>query len=155
MPLRATTGAFILNSGLNKLGADQETAAGLHEFATTAYPTFEKVQPATFARLLGAGEVALGTALLVPMVPSTVAGAGLTAFGVGTLGLYTRVPGLRHEGSIRPTDQGIAVAKDVWLVGAGATLTLQGVFGAARKAGKRARKKVGAAAESAHDALPF
>lgn len=155
VPLRAATGAFILNSGLSKLQADEETAVGLHGFASTAYPTFEQVEPKTFTKLLGAGEIVLGAALLTPTVPSTVAGLGLTGFGAGLLGIYTRVPGLRKEGSIRPTEQGLPIAKDAWLVGAGATLTLQGIFSSARKAGKRAKKRVSAATESAHDALSF
>ncbi|QYJ05093.1 DoxX family membrane protein [Nocardioides panacisoli] len=155
VPLRVATGAFILNSGLTKLKADDEAAEGLHGFAATAYPTVETVPPKTFARLLGAGEIALGGALLAPMVPSVVAGAGLTGFGIGLMGLYARTPGLRQEGSIRPTEQGVPIAKDAWLVGAGATMTLQGIFGSARKAGKKAKKKVSSATESAHDALPF
>lgn len=38
-------------------------------------------------RLLSACEIALGSALLVPIVPAAVAGAGLTAFSGGLLGL--------------------------------------------------------------------
>ena len=51
-----------------------------------------------------------------------VAGAGLTAFSAGLLGLYARTPGMRQEGSIRPTEQGTAVAEDVWMLGIGAAL---------------------------------
>ena len=35
---RICAGAFILNSGLGKRGADEETAAGLHGFASGTYP---------------------------------------------------------------------------------------------------------------------
>ena len=66
IPLRAATGAFILNSGLEKLGADEETAKGLHGMASTAYPAFAKYNPKDFTQALGAGEVALGAALLTP-----------------------------------------------------------------------------------------
>ncbi len=38
LPQRAATGAFILNSGIGKLRADEETAAQLHGFAAGAYP---------------------------------------------------------------------------------------------------------------------
>ncbi|UAL29723.1 DoxX family membrane protein [Nocardioides rotundus] len=155
LPLRATTGAFILNSGLSKLQADEETAQGLHGFATTAYPMFKDLKPQTFTQLLGAGEVALGAALLAPMVPSTVAGLGLLGFGSGLIGLYLRVPGMHEEGSLRPTQQGTPIAKDSWLVGAGATLALQGFTSGVRKAGKRAKKRVSSAAETSRDALPF
>lgn len=154
-PLRLATGAFILNSGLTKLGADAETAQQLHGFASTAYPQFQKVEPGQFTKALAIGEIALGGALLTPKVPSALAGAALAGFGVGLAGLYARVPGLRQPGSIRPTQDGVPIAKDLWLVGAGATLSLQGFFNGARRAGKKAKRRVGDAAETAHDALPF
>jgi len=154
-PLRVATGAFIVNSGLTKLSADAETAKGLHGFASTAYPQFSQMDPAQFTKMLGGGELLLGAALLTPKVPSAVAGVALAGFGVGLLGLYARVPGMRREGSIRPTEQGVPIAKDAWLFGTGATLALQGFFNGARRAGRKAAKKVGNAAETAHDALPF
>jgi hypothetical protein len=33
---------------------------------------------------------------------------------------------MRQEGSIRPSQEGIGLAKDVWLLGAGMTLVLDG-----------------------------
>ncbi len=92
--------------------------------AKTAYPFLETQDARTFTRNLGRAEVAIGTALLVPFVPSLVAGAALTAFSAGLTGLYLRLPGMRQEGGIRPTQEGIALAKDTWLVGAGASLVL-------------------------------
>ena len=38
LPQRVATGAFILNSGIGKLRADEEAAAQLHGFAAGAYP---------------------------------------------------------------------------------------------------------------------
>jgi hypothetical protein len=35
--------AFILNSGIGKLSADQETAAGVHGFVVGAYPILSKL----------------------------------------------------------------------------------------------------------------
>ncbi|WP_235734956.1 hypothetical protein [Nocardioides alcanivorans] len=147
-PLRATTGAFILNSGLTKLSADQETAQQLHGFAATAYPAFGALEPATFTKALAIGEIALGTALLTPKVPSAIAGTALAGFGLGLMGLYARVPGLRQPGSIKPTQDGTAIAKDVWLVGAGATLGLQGFFNGAKRAGRKAAGKVSDAVDN-------
>jgi len=121
-PLRAVTGAFILNSGLTKLKGGQEAAEGVHGFATSAYPQFKRLRPEQFQKLLGAGEVALGAALLTPMVPAALAGAGLTAFSAGLLGLYLKTPGMRHEGSLKPTEDGIALAKDSWLFAIGLSL---------------------------------
>ncbi|WP_431783343.1 hypothetical protein [Streptomyces chumphonensis] len=116
---RLATGAFILNSGLGKRRMDPESAAGLHGMATHAYPFLDKLPPTTFARLLSAGETALGAALLLPVVPTALAGAALTAFSAGLVGLYLRTPGMREEGSLRPTQEGTALAKDVWLLGVG------------------------------------
>ena len=45
IPVRLATGAYILNSGLSKRDADEETAKGLHGFATTAYPEFQDTPP--------------------------------------------------------------------------------------------------------------
>jgi hypothetical protein len=38
--------------------------------------------------------------------------------------LYLRTPGLRKPGSLRPTQDGTAIAKDVWLLGAGLGLVI-------------------------------
>ncbi|NKZ01921.1 hypothetical protein [Nocardiopsis alborubida] len=129
LPLRVITGAFVLNSGLEKRGADEETAQGLHGMAAGTYPFLKEVDPTTFARLLSAGEIALGAALLIPVVPSRVAGAGLTAFAAGLLGLYLRTPGMRRPQSLRPTEQGLPLSKDAWLLGAGLSLLLGGDTG--------------------------
>ncbi len=138
IPLRLTTGAFILNSGISKLGADEETAEGIHGMASTAYPMVKGMKPKDFTELLAYGEIALGAALLVPKIPSGVAGTALAGFGAGLLGLYWQVPGMRQENSIRPTPAGLAIAKDSWLVGVGITLTMQSALGAAKSAAKSA-----------------
>ena len=124
LPPRMAAGAFILNSGVGKLSADDETAAQLHGFASGAYPFLAKLKPRDFVRLLAGAEIVLGSALLVPIVPSAVAGAGLTAFSGGLLGLYARTPGMRKEGSPFPTQQGIALAKDSWMMGIGLGLVI-------------------------------
>jgi hypothetical protein len=61
------------------------------------------------------------------VVPAALAGAGLLAFSAGLVGLYLRTPGMREAGSLRPTQQGIALAKDVWLTGIGASLLTDGL----------------------------
>ena len=127
LPPRIAAGAFILNSGVGKWSADEETAAQLHGFAVGTYPFLAKLKPKDFIRLLAASEIALGAALLVPVVPAAVAGAGLTAFSGGLLGLYARTPGMRKDGSPFPTQQGIAIAKDVWMLGIGLGLVIDGL----------------------------
>jgi hypothetical protein len=124
VPLRLGAGLFILDSGLGKLTKDATTATQTHGFAVSAYPPLRNLDPQVFVRVLAAGELALGTALLVPAVPAVVAGLGLTAFSAGLLGLYLRVPGLRREGSLRPTEQGVGIAKDVWLLAIGAAFVV-------------------------------
>jgi hypothetical protein len=124
LPPRIATGAFLHNSGIGKLSADEETAAKLHGFATGTYPFLKNMRPKDFARLLAYGEIALGAALLIPAVPSSVAGAGLAAFSGGLLGLYANTPGMRQPGTPLPTEQGVAMAKDVWLAGIGLGLII-------------------------------
>jgi hypothetical protein len=153
---RISAGAFILNSGLGKRDADEATAAGLHGFASGTYPFLKNVDPKTFAKALSYGEIAVGTALLTPFVPTAVAGAVLTAFSGGLLGLYLNTPGMRKPGSLAPTQEGLTVAKDVWLLGIGVGLLTRGTIDREprrmRKAAKtlaRANKKVARAADRA------
>jgi hypothetical protein len=73
LPGRVTAGAFILNAGLGKWSASEEAAARLHGMAVGTYPFLARLKPKDFARLLSIGEITLGTALLLPVVP-----AGLT-----------------------------------------------------------------------------
>jgi hypothetical protein len=124
LPLRITTGAFILNSGLSKRKLDPQSAKGLHAMAVGAIPPLAKLEPEQFGKLLANGEIALGAALLLPFVPPALAGIGLTAFGAGLLQLYLKTPGMREPGSLQPTQQGTGIAKDVWLVGVGLALVL-------------------------------
>jgi hypothetical protein len=124
LPPRIAAGAFILNSGVGKWSADEETAAQLHGFASGAYPFLAKLKPKDFVRLLSATEITLGAALLVPVIPSALVGAGLAAFSGGLLGLYARTPGMRKDGTPFPTQQGIALAKDSWMLGIGLGLVI-------------------------------
>jgi uncharacterized membrane protein YphA (DoxX/SURF4 family) len=122
LPARIATGIFIANSGYSKLGADEETANRLHSTAATAYPFFNSVPPKLFTKALAITELSLGAGLTIPLVPTTIAAGGLAVFSGGLLGLYAKVPGMRRPGSLRPTHQGTAIAKDVWLLGIALTL---------------------------------
>ena len=138
IPVRLATGAYILKSGLAKRDAAEETAKRLHGFATTAYPELQDTPPDKFVNMLSTGEIAVGTLLLVPIVPTVVAGAALTTFA-GMLGrLYLNTPGMREEGGIRPTEQGTPLAKDVWMLGIGTALMLDGLGDRRRK--RKAKK---------------
>lgn len=131
-------GAFILSSGLGKLQADEESAGTIHEMAKSAYPVLEQVPPDGFAKGLGMAECAVGGALLLPLVGDGLAGLSLTAFAGGLLGLYVKTPGLRREGGVRPTQQGTAFAKDIWLLGIG--LSLMGHSVGARRQSRKMEK---------------
>lgn len=123
LPVRVAAGAFILNSGLTKLQADKESHKTLHGFASGVYPFLENAPPEQFGKALGMAEVALGGALLMPIVVGDgLAGLALSSFAGGLLGLYLKTPGMRQEGGVRPSQEGTALAKDVWLAGIGLTL---------------------------------
>lgn len=124
LPLRATSGVFLLDSGLGKLVPSPEKAEYLQSFAAQTFPFAGKMEPRRFAQFLGTGELVIAASLLLPFVPARAAGIGLSAFAVGLLGLYLRTPGMRKEHSLRPTEQGLSLAKDVWLLGIGAALVV-------------------------------
>ncbi|WP_121436156.1 hypothetical protein [Actinomadura pelletieri] len=139
MPARLIVGAFVLNSGLSKLKGGDEQAEQTHGMAKTAYPFLASQDPREFTRRLGTAEVTLGATLLLPLVPSLVAGAALTAFAGGLAGLYLRLPGMREPGGVRPTAQGVPLAKDSWLLGIGSTLVLEELSRA--RADRRPRRR--------------
>jgi hypothetical protein len=119
VPGRFVTGAFILHAGIDKWSGPPEVAAGVHGMAAGAYPFLSSIPPGKFLKLLAAGEIATGSALLAPFVPNRVAGAALTAFSASLLAMYWRTPGMRKPGSVWPTQQGTAASKDVWMLGIG------------------------------------
>jgi len=122
-PLRAVTGAFILNTGLSKLKGDADTAGAIHGMAVGAYPVFSKVAPTVFLKVLAISEVTVGSLLLLPIVPAGLAGIALTAFAGSLLGMYARTPAL-HDSNMRPTQAGTPIAKDIWMAGIGVGLIL-------------------------------
>ncbi|GAA3689486.1 hypothetical protein GCM10023081_28670 [Arthrobacter ginkgonis] len=148
IPLRLSAGAFILNSGLSKRKLDREGAAGLQSMASSVFPALGRMEPEKFGKLLSYGETALGASLLLPILPSRLAGLGLVAFSGSLLAMYRKTPGMTLEGSIRPTPEGIGLAKDVWLLGMGLALLLD------RKIPKAATAALAAAAAPVAAAAP-
>ncbi|MDA8298081.1 MAG: hypothetical protein M0004_16165 [Actinomycetota bacterium] len=126
LPGRLATGVYILHAGFEKWNAPHERAEGVHAMAAGAYPPLSAVPPARFLKLLAGAEIATGAALVMPLVDSRLAGLALTAFSAGLLGLYWRSPGMRRAGSIWPTPAGMAVSKDVWMLGIGLGLLAEG-----------------------------
>lgn len=124
IPLRLTTGAYILNSGLGKRHLDEESAAGLQQMAAHAFPQVMDLQPARFGKLLCAAEIAVGATLLAPFIPSRLAGLVLGAFSGGLVTMYLKTPGMTVPHSILPSPEGGPLAKDFWMAGIAASLLL-------------------------------
>jgi len=122
VPARLATGAYILHAGLEKWKGTPERAKGVHGMASGAYPPLGRIPPETFLKLLAAAEIGTGAALLLPVVPNKLAGAALTAFSGGLLGLYLRTEALHKPGSVWPTQAGVGVSKDVCMLGIGLSL---------------------------------
>ncbi|MGD7705569.1 hypothetical protein [Microlunatus sp. Y2014] len=127
LPVRIVTGAFLLNSGLSKRNLTEEAAEGLQGMAAMAVPFVSDLDAKTFGKLLSAAEIGLGVTLLVPFIPSWLAGAALTGFSGSLLRMYLKAPGMTEPDGIRPTADGVALAKDVWMVGIGTTLVIDDV----------------------------
>ncbi|MEY2446362.1 MAG: hypothetical protein QOE00_2942, partial [Ilumatobacteraceae bacterium] len=100
IPTRLVTGAFILHSGWDKWHGDEQTAQAVHGMAAGAYPVVKDIAPPRFLRMLSIGEMGVGALLLAPLVPTFIAGAALTGFSAGLLGLYAKIPGMHKPGSV-------------------------------------------------------
>src|SRR5947199_9250479 len=94
IPVRVTTGCYILNSGLSNRGLEGQPADGMLVMAACAIPVVKNIPPDRFAQLLSSGEIALGGALLAPFVSSRIAGAALAGFSAGLIQLYLKTPGM-------------------------------------------------------------
>ena len=127
LPTRLATGAFIAHSGIEKFSGGPEQAAGVHGMAAGAFPFLNGIEANRFLRMLSIGEMATGALLLAPVAPPLVAGAALTGFSGGLVAMYLRTPGLHKPGSVWPTQQGTAVSKDVWMLGIGIGLMIDGL----------------------------
>src|SRR5262249_14461824 len=126
IPGRIVTGGYILHSGLEKLQGDEERAKAIHGMAANAFPLLKDIPPTQFLRMLAVGEIAIGGDLLVPVGPSALAGAPLTGFSGALVAMYARIPAMRQPGSIWPSRAGMALSKDIWMVGIGLGLMLSG-----------------------------
>jgi uncharacterized membrane protein YphA (DoxX/SURF4 family) len=132
LPPRIATGAYIAHTGWEKWHGDDDRAAGVHAMAAQAFPVLNRMKSTTFLRLLAASELALGAALLAPFVPEVAAGALLTGFSGALVTMYLRTDALHRPGSVWPTPQGVGVSKDVWMLGIGLGLVVDGLAGERR-----------------------
>jgi hypothetical protein len=147
-PLRIATGAFILNAGVGKFSGDDDTAKALHGMASGAYPVLGKIPPKPFLKGVAVAETALGGALLLPIVPAGLAGLALSGFSGAMLGMWWRTPGMHEEHSPRPTQRGTAIAKDVWMLGAGSALLVDAALSESPVTNEQSRADTKAAIKS-------
>ena len=154
VPLRVTTGAFLLDEGLGTRTLVRERTDGVQPMAEGVAAQVPQVQPAAVSKALTAGEVALGAVMLAPFVSPVVAGVALTAFSGALLRTWWMTPGTHEPGSIKPTRDGAAVAKDLWLMGAGLALVADGLTDGARRTARSTRKAARKKAKAVREALP-
>ncbi len=129
LPTRVAVGAWILHSGIEKWRGDEASAKMHHAMTARAFPFVRRIRPRRLLRMLAAGEIVVGTVLLAPFVSPGRAGAALTVFSSGLLTLYFRTPELHKPGSVWPTYEGIAVSKDIWMLGVGLSLLAETLHG--------------------------
>jgi hypothetical protein len=124
IPLRLSTGAFILNAGWGKRNLDKDSSAGLQAMAAKVIPPVSRIDAAKFGKMLSYAEMTLGAALLTPFLSSRLAGIGLGIFSGSLFTMYLRTPGMTLDDGIRPSPQGTVLAKDIWMLGIAAALVL-------------------------------
>ena len=125
--MRLAAGSFILNSGIGKLHADEITAKGLHSMAMGTYPFVDNAEPMVFARSLGRRRnpdrcdpaVAVCFAALGRRDPRRILRRAAA--------MYRETPGMTEEDGVRPTKKGVPLAKDVWMLGIGLGLMIDGL----------------------------
>jgi hypothetical protein len=126
-PMRLAVGAFVLHTGIEKFRGTPETAAAIHGTAVGAFPILSNIPAPRFLKALSLAEMALGTALLAPVVPPALAGAALIGFAGSLVTMYLRTPTLHRPNSIWPTPEGVGQSKDGWMLGVGLSLLSQGL----------------------------
>jgi hypothetical protein len=134
LPLRLATGLYILNSGLSKQRLDDEHAKSYADAASSAYPPVADMDPKHFVTLLSANELLVGATLLaLPFVSPLVAGLSLLGFSGSLNWFYLKTPGMHEPGSLRPTEQGVPLAKDFWMTSIALALIVDGLTPGGRR----------------------
>src|SRR5699024_12425088 len=93
---------------------DEETAAGLQQMAANGVPMVENLTADQFGKFLTYGEIAVGSALLLPFVPTRIAGAALTTCAAGLVSNYFSIDAMTKDDGIRPCEHGVPAANDTW-----------------------------------------
>lgn len=123
---RVIPGAFILNSGIGKLGMDESASAGLQNMAATGIPLMKEIPTEKFGDFIAYSEIGIGATLLAPFIPDRLAGMILTPFAAGLLSMYFGNPENTEDDGIRPSQKGLPLAKDSFLLAIGLGLAFKG-----------------------------
>jgi uncharacterized membrane protein YkgB len=127
LPIRLSNSAILIWQGVRHLQRPEQTGEYLLNAASHSVPALKDVfgeRPERFATALGACETGLGVWLLSG-IWRRAAGVALAGFSSATLSLLFTVPGMREEGSVwEPSQQGMTLAKDLWMLGAAFALVL-------------------------------
>ena len=126
----------------------------MHGFAAGTYPFLKNLPPQQFAKAAVDVRDRRRRGAADPVRADRRRRGGADGFSGGLLGLYLRTPGMRKPGSLAPTEQGLAIAKDSWLLGIGIGLLTRGTIDRpqprrVRKAAKKLAKADGEGAEAA------
>lgn len=136
--LRGVSGAYLLQSGYGKLGLPVEAAEGMQGLAASGVPALGNMDADSFGKFVAYSELGIGAALVAPAVPNRLAGLALGTFSAGLLAIYFRNPVMTQEDGVRPSDDGMALSKDLFLAAMAGAL----VFGPTKgKKPKKAKKK--------------
>ena len=124
VPTRLATGAYILHAGWGKWHGNEEQAAGAQGMASGAFPMFNTMNATDFLKMLSVGEMAVGAALLAPVVPPRDRRGSVDRLR-GSAGDH--VPAHRQLAQARQHLADSArhrVSKDVWMLAIGLGLIL-------------------------------
>ena len=118
LPTGLVTGGYILHSGLDKWRADDAARdSGPRNGGRDVSGVEIRAPGPDFTRLLAASEIAMGAALLAPVVPAAISGGHPhRVLGRAPGSLHPR-PGLRKPGSVWPTHRASASARTSWNLG--------------------------------------
>jgi hypothetical protein len=119
-----SAGAFVVNSGVSRFGADDAAMKRLQTSAAKLVPQVERMSPRTFSRAVAAGEVTLGTAIMLPLVPAAAAGIGLSVFAASLVAARQPTSGQHVDPTDDATGSAVPNATEAWMLGSGVSLLL-------------------------------
>ena len=101
------------------------------------FPSSPTWSPGLRAAAVGQRDRPRGGPAGIGFIPSGLAGLGLSIYAGSLTRLYLTAPGTRREGTIAPSQQGIGLAKDSWMLAIGVALVLDSLFGSRARGTRR------------------